>query len=571
MRLSKLIGQRIKEKPRDAETISHIFLIRGGYCRPVSAGIYSLLPLGRRITAKIEAIIREEMNAIEGQEVLMPLVQPAELWAESGRLESISSELLRFKDRNDKPMVLAMTHEEATCQLARTEIVSYKQMPSMFYQIQLKYRDEARPRGGLIRVREFTMKDAYSFHTSFECLDHYYKRVHAAYERIFNRCGLQHFVSIESDSGMIGGKLSHEFMAVADCGEDTLFVNNDGTYQANREVAVAAYEFPKAEPLPLEEVHTPQAKTIEEVAAFLQVTPEQTGKAVFFADHEDKLVFVMIRGDFEVNEIKLQKVLLTPSLRFATDEEIEACGAVPGFASILNIDPTKCRIVIDPSAAYTNNLVIGANKADYHIKNFCYERDGNNAGIVADISCVRDGDPCPITKTPLKMCRGIEIGNIFQLGTRYSEKMGCNYLDKDGKAKPIVMGCYGIGVGRTMAAIIEQNHDDYGPVWPESVAPYHVHIVAIQPNNPEVKETAENLYNALCQHHIEVIYDDRGEKPGSMFADADLIGAPYRVIISPKTLAENNVEFKTRNGQIKENVQKEFIFDKILNTIKNKN
>lgn len=568
MRLSKLIGQRIKDKPRDAETISHIFLIRGGYCRPVSAGIYSLLPLGRKITAKIENIIREEMNAVEGQEVLMPLVQPADLWSESGRLESISSELLRFKDRNDKPMVLAMTHEEATCQLVRTEIASYKQMPSMFYQIQLKYRDEARPRGGLIRVREFTMKDAYSFHTSYECLDAYYKRVHQAYENIFNRCGLTKFVSIESDTGMIGGKLSHEFMAIADCGEDTIFLNQDGSYQANREVAVAAYEFPKEEMKALEEVHTPNKKSIEEVAAFLDVTPAQTGKAVFFADHEGKLVFVMIRGDFEVNEIKLQKVLLTPSLRFATDDEIRACGAEPGYASILNIDTSKCRIVVDPSAAQTNNLVIGANKPEYHIKNFNYERDCAGVGIVADISCVRDGDPCPITHTPLKMCRGIEIGNIFQLGTRYSEKMGCYFLDKDGKPKPIIMGCYGIGIGRTMASVIEQCHDDYGPIWPMAIAPYQVHIIAIQPNKPGVSEVAEKLYQDLLAQGVEVLIDDRGEKPGCMFADADLIGVPLRVVVSPKTLGEDNVEFKTRDGKIKESIAKDLIFDYIMSFIK---
>ena len=352
MKMSKLVGRRIKEDPKDAKTVSHKFLIRGGYIRPVSAGIYSLLPTGERIVKKIEAIIREEMNRIDGQEVLMPVVLPADLWQESGRYESVGAELLRFRDRNEKPMILAMTHEEAIVHLVRTELNSYKQLPVMLYQIQTKYRDEARPRAGLIRTREFTMKDAYSFHTDQADLERCYARCHEAYERIFRRVGMKNVLSIESNSGMMGGKVSHEFMAICDCGEDTVITNADYSYRANREIAVAAWKFEKGEPLPLEKVHTPGMKTIEDVAGFLGVKPENTGKAVFYQDaHTGELIFVLIRGDFEVNEVKLANALKVSELKFADDAAIEAAGAVPGFASPVGIDPAKARIIVDRSAA----------------------------------------------------------------------------------------------------------------------------------------------------------------------------------------------------------------------------
>jgi prolyl-tRNA synthetase len=557
MRLSQLVGQRIKEAPRDAQSASHVYLIRGGYCRPVSTGIYSLLPLGMRICAKIEAIIREEMNAIDGQEILMPVVLPAELWEESGRYQSVGPELLRFKDRNDKAMVLGMTHEEAVCHLARTELNSYKQLPAMLYQIQTKYRDEARPRAGLIRVREFTMKDGYSFHASQECLEAYYARCHQAYENIFRRVGLGECISIEADSGMIGGAVSHEFMAVADCGEDTIFVSPDGTsYKANRECAVSKLVYDTADPLPLEKVSTPGTKSIEDVAAFLGVEEKQTGKAVFYTDSEGGLVFVCIRGDIEVNEAKLKKLLQSPQLVFATDAEIQAVGAEPGYASLLSIDCAKIRVVVDPSFAESPNLVVGANEADYHMTGFNYERDLAAATreqiTVADIATVREGDPCPVTSEPLRMLKGIEVGNIFQLGTKYSAAMGCTYLDQNGKTQPFIMGCYGIGVGRTMASVIEQNHDEYGPVWPLSIAPYHVHICALNIKQDDVRGAAEKLYADLKAAGVEVLFDDRGEKAGFMFNDADLIGIPLRLILSPKTLAEGKVEFKRRDSRDKE-------------------
>ncbi|MFA7229829.1 MAG: proline--tRNA ligase [Victivallaceae bacterium] len=549
MRMSKLVGRRLKEDPKDAKTVSHKFIVRGGYARPVSAGIYSLLPLGKRIVDKVEAIVRDEMDKIDGQEVLMPVVLPAELWEESGRYKSVGPELLRFKDRNEKEMLLAMTHEEAVVHLLRSEVNSYKQLPVMLYQIQTKYRDEARPRAGLIRVREFTMKDAYSFHTSQECLEKYYARAHEAYVRIFKRIGMKNVLSILSNSGMMGGKISHEFMAVADSGEDTIFVSPDNSYRANREIAVAAWKFEKSAPLPLEKVHTPDRESIEEVATFLGLKAENTGKAVFYQDGlSGELIFAMIRGDFEVNETKLQNATRAADLKFATDEAIRAAGCEPGYASPLAINGKKVRIVIDNSIAQSSNLVVGANEPHYHVKNFNFDRDliGIEGITVTDIATVREGDPCPLTGQPLKMERGIEVGNIFQLGTKYSSAMNCTFLDHNGKAHPMIMGCYGIGIGRSMASVLEQSNDQYGPIWPITIAPYQVHICSLNPDKDGVSEAADKLYNALTAAGIEVLYDDRGEKAGFMFNDADLIGIPFRLVISPKTLAENKVEFKRR-------------------------
>lgn len=549
MKMSQMLGRRIKEDPKDAKTVSHKFLIRGGYIRPVSSGIYSLLPPAMRIIEKISNIIREEMNAIDGQEVLMPVVLPADLWQESGRFSSVGQELLRFKDRNGKDMLLAMTHEEAIVHLVRSEVTSYKQLPLMAYQIQTKYRDEARPRAGLIRVREFTMKDAYSFHTSQESLEEYYERAHQAYVNIYRRVGLKHVLSIKANSGMMGGNVSHEFMSVADCGEDTLFVSPDGTsYKANREIAVSAIKFERTPELPMEKVATPDSKTIEDVAAFLKVKPENTGKAVFYTDSDGRLIFVLIRGDFEVNETKLQNLLKIKELSFANDEQIRKAGAVPGYASPVGIDPAKAVIVVDRSIEGTSNLVVGANEAGYHYINFNYGRDLKDA-LVADIATVREGDPCPVTGEPLLMKRGIEVGNIFQLGTKYSAPMKCDYLDKDGKSHPMIMGCYGIGVGRTMAALVEDSHDDYGPIWPMSVAPYQVEICAITPDRENVMEVADKLYRELGRLGVEVLFDDRGEKAGSMFSDADLLGIPLRAVISPKSIAGGSMEFKVRGSR----------------------
>ena len=546
MRMSKLVGKTIRENPRDATCASHKFLVRGAYVRQVSSGIFSLLPLGKRVTDKIEAIVREEMDAVGGQEVLMPVVLPAELWEESGRYESVGAELLRFKDRNDKDMLLAMTHEEAVVHLAKSELSSHKQLPAVLYQIQTKYRDEARPRAGMIRVREFTMKDAYSFHASWECLDGFYEKARQAYVRIFERVGLKECLCIESDPGMMGGDVAHEFIALAECGEDVVFVSPDGSYMANREVASAAWNYgPKEEALPLEKVPTPGKKTIEEVAGFLGVEPEKTGKAVFYADPDGGLVFAMIRGDFEVNEAKLRKILGVSELVHADDDAIRSAGAEPGFASPLSLDASKVRIVVDASVAASSNLVVGANEEDFHYKNFNLERDLPSA-LPVDIAMVRDGDPCPVSGKPLRAARGIEVGNIFKLGVKYSEPMGCRFLDANGKSHPMIMGCYGLGVGRAMAAVVEQSYDDWGPIWPVSIAPYQVHICALDPKKGGVREAADKLYEELLEMGVEVLFDDRGAKAGAMFSDADLVGAPFRIIVSPKTLANGAVELKKR-------------------------
>ena len=565
-----MVGRRLKDDPKDAVTVSHKFLLRGGYIRPVSTGIFSMLPIAKRINDKIENIIRDEMNKIDGQEVLMPVVLPAELWEESGRYESVGPELLRFKNRNNSEMVLAMTHEEAVVHLLRNEINSYKQLPAMVYQIQTKYRDEARARGGLIRVREFTMKDGYSCHESQECLEEYYQKAHEAYVRIFNRLGMKNVLSIESDAGMMGGKVSHEFMAICDCGEDTIITNSDFTYKANSEVATAKWIYNSDEEMqPLEKVHTPSAKTIEEVADFLKVSHEHTAKAVFYTAN-DQLILAVIRGDIEVNEAKLKHVIQNTELNFANDEQIRAIGCEPGYASPLDIDFDKATVIFDNSIAESVNLVAGANEPDYHYKNFNFKRDvtiDESKYIVADIATVREGDLCPITHTPLQITRGIEVGNIFQLGTKYSETMNFSILDKNGKAKPVIMGCYGIGVGRAMAAIIEQSNDKWGPIWPITVSPWEVQLCALNPKKEAVKNTSEKLYTELQHAGIEVLFDDRGEKPGFMFNDADLIGIPFRIVVSPKSIAEGKVEFKIRGSKDGELIAVENIIKKVKEII----
>ncbi len=555
MKMSQLVGRRMKETPREAQTASHIFSIRGGYVRPVSTGIFSLLPLGKRVIAKIERIIREEMDRIDGQEVLLPVVLPAELWEESGRYATVGPELLRFRDRNDKAMLLGMTHEEAVVHLVRTEINSYKQLPVMLYQVQTKYRDEARARAGLIRVREFTMKDGYSFHTSQECLERYYARAHEAYERIFRRLGMAEVLSIQSDTGMMGGKVAHEFMALAECGEDTIFMSPDGRYRANREVATSAVTFDGGPAEVLDKVHTPGRKSIEEVAEFLGVSTARTGKAVFYMTADEQLVLAVIRGDFEINETKLKNYLKVSELRFAGDEEIRAVGSVPGYASPMEVTGEKVRIIFDPSARESANLVVGANEEDYHYRNFNFTRDMGDLASkaeVVDVRNVKAGEPCPVTGEPLLERRGIEVGNIFQLGTKYSAAMNCNFLDENGRSQTMIMGCYGIGVGRAMAAVIEQSHDEYGPVWPFSIAPYQVHMCVLNINKGEVGEVADRLYGELTAAGIEVLIDDRNEKAGFQFNDADLIGVPLRLVISPRNLESGEVEFKTRDGSRKE-------------------
>ena len=559
MLMSKLLGERFKEKPSEATSTSHVFLLRGGYVRQVTNGIYSLLPPAKKVAAKIENIIREEMDAIDGQEVLFPVALPGELWKESGRFEAVGSELVRFKDRSGKDMVLGMTHEEAAVHLARTEAKSYNDYPFMIYQIQTKFRDEPRARGGLIRVREFTMKDAYSFHTTQEDLEQYYKQCYDAYHKIYARAGVPEVISVQSDTGMMGGKVAHEFMLLTDIGEDTLVICDSCNYQSNMEVATGKLTVATTKEGEIEEVHTPDAHTIDEVAAFLGVTTAQTLKAcVFEVEGKKEPLIVFIRGDLQVNEAKLTKIVkanITPFEKY--EETPNLCF---GFMGPYHLDAKDATIIFDESLRNEKNLVSGANKKDYHIKGISIERDIKPEAF-HDVAEVLEGQECPCCQGKLQFKRGVEVGNIFQLGTRYSESMGMTYIDKDGKAKTPIMGCYGIGVGRLLACIIEAHHDDYGPIWPMSVAPWQVHICVLKSKKQDMNVVGFELYNKLNKR-FEVIMDDRDLAAGAQFADADLLGVPVRVIVGEKNLANGQVELVTRDKSVKkliaiEDIEKE--------------
>ncbi len=547
MRMSSLLGKRTKEAPKDAQVISHQLLLRGGYARQVSAGLFSLLPLGLKVIKNIEAIVREEMNREGSQEVLMPVVLPRELWEESGRYETVGSELLRFKDRNQKDFLLGMTHEEAVVHLARSEVFSYKQLPFTVYQVQTKFRDEPRSRGGLIRVREFTMKDAYSFHENNECLEKTYNAMHKAYERIFERVGLNKYISVASDAGMMGGGVSHEFMAVTEIGEDSFLICQKCDYKANREVATCTYPHFEDASTALTKVATPNAQSIEDVSQLLNVPETQTAKAFFCVNEEKELVLAVVRGDLEVNEAKLKTHLKMKEVVMADDEIIKKHGMVPGFASCVGTDSQSYTLLIDKSLEGRSDLVVGANEIDFHLTGFDAARDLDGLDFEwVDVTSVPDGSKCCHCAGELKLERGVEIGNIFQLGTKYSEAMKMTYLDKNGKAQTPIMGCYGIGIGRLMACVIEEYHDNWGPIWPEAIAPFKLQINVLDPKKEGVKDAAEELYHALLAKGVDVLLDDRGEKAGFQFSDADLIGCPHRVVISPKTLKDQEVEYRTR-------------------------
>lgn len=519
-------------------------MVRAGMIRPLGSGIFSLLPLGWRVVRKIEQIIREEMDAIGGQEMLMPVVHPADIWKESQRWYQVGPEMARFKDRADRDMVLAMTHEEVVTDLARSEINSYRQLPQIIYHLQTKFRDEPRARGGLIRVREFTMKDSYSLDADEAGLDVAYKLHWQAYEKIFNRCGLNYIV-VGADTGMMGGSASHEFMGFSPNGEDTIFICPNGDYAANREVALFRRDEPvKEELLPMEEVETPDTTTIEALATFLGVPKSRTAKAVFYKGASGKFVFAVIRGDLDVNETKLRKAVGEMALVPATLEEIHAVGAEAGYGSPVGV--RNAFIVVDESVRDTPNLVAGANKVGYHVKNVNLGRD-YQADVVADIAEAWEGAPCPTCGAPMRAERAIEIGNIFKLGTRYSELLGATYLDAEGKSHPIVMGSYGIGSGRVAATIVEQCNDEKGITWPVAVAPFAVSLLNLgKPDDAETTAAAEKLYAELTAAGIEVLYDDRDERAGVKFNDADLIGNPIRLSVSPRTLKEGNAEMKAR-------------------------
>ena len=542
MRLSKLFGKTLRQTPSEAENVSHQLLLRAGMIHQLAAGVYSYLPLGWRAIRKIENIIREEMDAIGGQELMMPVLQPLEIWQETGRDLAFGQGLFTLSDRRDRKLVLGPTHEEVITQLVRRNVQSYRDLPLLLYQIQTKFRDEPRPRGGLLRVREFGMKDLYSFDTDEEALDASYRKVIGAYQRIYQRCGLPSMV-VEADSGAIGGKDSHEFMVIAETGEDQIIHCPHCGYAANVEKAESVKSpGDSEEPLPIEEVATPGAKTIEEVAHFLGVPKSKTMKAVFYAA-DGELVFVAIRGDLGVNEVKLRNALKCHELRLARNDEVEAAALVAGSASPMGVG--GIRKVADPSITLGANFVAGANKPDAHLKNVNYPRDFT-VDLITDIAVAQAGEGCHKCGSKLLSTRGIEVGHVFKLGTFFSEKLGANYIDQNGVEHPIFMGCYGIGIGRLMAAAIEQNHDDKGIIWPISIAPYHVHLCPLSMDNQDVASTAEELYVKLQNEGLEVLFDDRIESPGVKLNDADLLGMPLRLILSPRTLKSGGVEVKQR-------------------------
>lgn len=557
MKLDKLIGDRFKERPSDCQIDSHALMTRGGYIKYVANGIYSSFPPLKRITKKIENIIREEMDAVDGQEVSFPVVMPATLWQESGRYESIGSELLRFTDRNKQPMVLGMTHEEAAVQLVREYANSYTKYPFMIYQIQTKFRDEARPRGGLIRVREFTMKDAYSFHTSQEDLEEYYVRVHKAYERIYARCGVPQVISVKSDSGMMGGSVSHEFMLLTPIGEDSIAVCKHCGYTANVEAAKSVIENTRDDASEeLKEVYTPDIHTIEDICAFLKTPLEKSCKAVVYQkNHDDSFVVIFIRGDLDINETKVTNFLGCDIHPAVITEE---CGLNAGYIGPVNLKVNgDFTVLYDASLENTNNLSCGANKNEYHLTGLDMSRDVPNAEY-HDFAKITDGGICPeCGEKTISISRGIEVGNIFQLGTKYSKSMNMTYLDKDGNIQIPIMGCYGIGVGRLAASVCEVSHDDYGPIWPMAIAPWQVHICAVRSDDEKVKAAADKLYEDLQNAGIEVIYDDRNVRAGVMFSDADLIGVPLRIVVSPRNLDEGVFELNSRDKKISEKINPE--------------
>lgn len=563
MKLEKLVGERFKERPADCVIDSHAIMVKGGYIKYMANGIYSsYLPL-RRIVRKIEQILREEMDKIDGQEVQFPVVMPASLWDESGRYDNIGDELLRFTDRNNAKMVLGMTHEEAAVHLVREYAQSYTKYPFMIYQIQTKFRDEARPRAGLIRVREFTMKDAYSFHTSQEDLEQYYEKCHAAYERIFERVGVPEVVSVKSDSGMMGGNISHEFMLLTPVGEDSIVLCDSCDYRANMEAAENISDIARdAESAALEKVYTPNVHTIEDVCNFFGDETKNSCKAVVYQQNvDDKYVVLFIRGDLEVNETKLVNFLGEQVHAAVITEE---CGLNAGYIGPVNLKVNGDAVVLyDKSLEGRNNLSCGANEAEHHYKGLDMERDVPNAEY-HDFAKIQEGGICPkCGKKTVKISRGIEVGNIFQLGTKYTKSMNMTYVDANGESKTPIMGCYGIGVGRLAASVCEAHHDEYGPIWPKAIAPWQVHLCAVRVDDEEVRAYADKLYEDLQNAGIEVIYDDRSVRAGVMFADADLLGIPLRIIVSPKNMKQGVVEVASRDKTLKTQIPLENVMEEI--------
>lgn len=544
MKLSKMLGERTKEAPASATVRSQELLMRAGFIKQVSNGIYSLLTPAQKVSLKIQNIIREEMNKIDGQEVLFPVVMPREMWEESGRYTSIGAEMVRFKDRTGHDMLLGMTHEEAAVHMARNIVKSYDQMPFMIYQIQTKFRDEARSRAGLIRVREFTMKDAYSFHTTQEDLEEYYKRVYDAYFRIYKRIGLKRVISVASDTGMMGGKVAHEYMLLTDIGEDSIAICDSCDYRANVEVAKGILDKEFALEEEMKEVYTGDKKTIEEICDFFKIKPSQTCKAVCYAmegDQENSLL-VFVRGDLEVNEAKVKAIIGKDIAPKNLDDGV----LVAGNIGPIGLENKKLIVLFDESLKGEHNLVCGANKEEYHISGVSFDRDILDV-VYYDISKVKDGEACPICKSgKLKINRGVEIGNIFQLGTKYTKPMGMTVHGSDGQEINPIMGCYGIGVGRNLACIAEESNDEKGLIWNMNVAPWEVEVCPLRLDDENVFAKSNELYSLLKNAGVDVLYDDRNVSAGCKFADSELMGIPVRVVVSPRSLQEGNVEVAFR-------------------------
>lgn len=549
----------LREVPNEAEIPSHILLLRTGMIRKLVSGVYGFMPLGWRSVRKIEEIVRQEMDATGAQEIHMSAVQPAELWEESGRWYAYGPELWRLKDRNGRDFCLGPTHEEIFTDIVRNDISSYRQLPMNLYQIQTKYRDEARPRFGLMRSREFIMKDAYSFDKDNAGLDQSYQEMYEAYDRIFKRCGLV-CRPVEADSGAIGGSNSHEFTAISEVGESEIAYCEKCSMAATTERAECVDAPPQADvcELAMEEVLTPGTKTIEDVANFLNLDKKQTIKALLFVIYDEEgnengYVAAFVRGDRELNMTKLINALDIPehAIEFADEEKMAAAtGCVGGFTGPCGLH--DCTIVVDSELTGLKNLCAGACKEDHHLINVNYGRD-YKADIITDLKVLQEGDPCPVCGAPVKHARGIEVGQVFKLGTKYSESMGAMYVDENQKEQPIVMGCYGIGVTRTLAAVVEQHHDDNGIIWPMSVAPYHVIITLVKPDDEAQAAAAEKIYKALADARVEVLLDDRKERPGVKFKDADLLGIPVRITVG-KLAGEGKVEYKLRRDADKEEI-----------------
>ena len=543
MRTSQLLLPTLREDPGEAETVSHRLMLRSGLIRKVAAGIYTYLPLGLRIIRKVETIIREEMNRAGAQELLMPVASPAELWKETGRWEYYGKELLRFKDRHERDFCLGPTHEEVITDLFRREVRSYRQLPLNFYQIQTKFRDEIRPRFGLMRGREFIMKDAYSFDVDEAGAKVSYQKMYDAYTRIFTRCGLT-FRAVEADTGLIGGDVSHEFMVLADTGEATVVYADKGTYAANLERAqvLPSAEVDTAPARPLTAVDTPHRRTVEEVTAFLNISPRQLVKTLLYTA-EKETVAVLIRGDHDVNEVKVARLLGVNEVQLAAPEKVtELTGAPVGFAGPVGLK--HARILADHAVKGMRNFVVGANRADTHYRGANWDRDFSVERF-ADLRNAQAGDPSPRGEGTLVVAKGIEVGQVFLLGAKYSQKMNASILDAQGQERLAIMGCYGIGVGRTAAAAVEQNHDEKGIIWPFPIAPFHVHLLPLG-QSAAVGDATARLYASLQEAGLEVLWDDRDERAGVKFNDADLIGAPFQVVVGEKGLAEGVAEVKTR-------------------------